>query len=155
MTDDGAAGSAPTGALNTYGVLDPHELLAVTDTLPVTLPAVSVALLVVLLPLHPEPLTDHVYDVAPDTVGTVYVAVVLGHGALGSVTDVGALGPEPCGAVNTYAVLDPHELLAVTDTVALPVPAVSVIVRVVLVPLHPVPLTDHVYEVAPDTAGTL
>ena len=49
--------------------------------------------------------------------------------------------------------LDPHELFAVTDTVALPVPAVNVIDVVVLVPLHPVPLTDHVYEVAPDTAG--
>ena len=49
--------------------------------------------------------------------------------------------------------LDPHELLAVTDTEALPVPAVRVIDVVVLLPLQPVPLTDHVYEVAPDTAG--
>ena len=57
--------------------------------------------------------------------------------------------------MNTYAVLDPHELLAVTDTEAVPVPAVSVMVLVVLLPLHPVPLTDHVYEVAPDTVGTV
>ena len=42
-----------------------------------------------------------------------------------------------------------------TDTDAEPFPAVSVIELVVLVPLHPVPLTDHVYEVAPDTAGTV
>lgn len=57
--------------------------------------------------------------------------------------------------MNTYAVLDPHALFAVTDTDAVDEPAVSVIEFVVLVPLHPVPLTDHVYEVAPVTAGTV
>ena len=77
------------------------------------------------------------------------------HGAAGSVTDVGADGRGDVGAVNTYGVLDPHELLAVTDTDPLTLPAVSVALLVVLVPLHPVPLTVQVYEVAPETAGTL
>ena len=48
------------GALNVYAELDPQALFAVTDTEPATLPAVRVALLVVLVPLHPVPLTDHV-----------------------------------------------------------------------------------------------
>jgi hypothetical protein len=68
----------------------------------------------------------------------------LAQGAAGILTEPGADGPEACVAVKVYAVLDPHPLLAVTDTVALPVPAVSVIELVVLVPLHPVPFTDHV-----------
>ena len=55
-------------------MLDPQALLAVTETLPVPLPAVNVIDRVVLDPLHPEPLTDHVYEVAPDTAGTVYTA---------------------------------------------------------------------------------
>ena len=86
----------------------------------------------------------------------MYVALAPLHGVTdGNVTDVGAAGPAPCGAVNVYAALDPQALLAVTDTVPAPVPAVSVIELVVLVPLHPVPLTDQVYEVAPLTAGTV
>ena len=101
VTDVGAAGSGDTGAVNVYGVLAPQALLAVTDTSPVIVPAVSVALLVALLPLHPVPLTVHVYEVAPDTVGTVYTAVELGHGVLGRVTDVGAVGPAARVAVNT------------------------------------------------------
>ena len=51
--------------------------MAVTDTDPVTLPAVRVIVLLVLVPLHPVPLTDHVYEVAPVTAGMVYTAVVL------------------------------------------------------------------------------
>jgi hypothetical protein len=71
------------------------------------------------------------------------------------VTDAGAAGSGEAVAVNVYGVLDPQALLAVTDTVALPVPAVSVIELVVLEPLQPVPFTDQVYDVAPDTAGTV
>ena len=56
---------------------------------------------------------------------------------------------------NMYGALEPQALFAVTDTLPVPVPAVRVIVLEVLEPLHPVPLTDHVYEVAPDTAGTV
>ena len=70
MTDDGAAGTDETGAVKTYGALDPQALFAVTETVPDTLPAVKDADAVELLPLHPDPLTDHVYEVAPDTAGT-------------------------------------------------------------------------------------
>ena len=45
--------------------------MAVTDTEPVLLPAVSVAPVVVPVPLQPVPLTDQVYDVAPGTDGTL------------------------------------------------------------------------------------
>ena len=73
--------------------------MAVTDTEPATVPAVSVAVVVEPLPLHPVPPTDHVYDVAPDTAGIVYTAVALGHGALaGSVALVGVAGAAPTGA---------------------------------------------------------
>ena len=130
-------------------------MFAVTDTLALVVPAVSVIELVELLPLHPVPLTVHVYEVAPDTVGTVYVAVELVQGAVGRVTDVGAEGPAACVAENTYGVLAPQALLAVTDTLAVVVPAVNVIELVELLPLHPVPLTVHVYDVAPVTAGTV
>ena len=93
MTEVGAAGTGDIGAVKVYGVLLPHKLLAVTETDPDRLPAVRVALLVVLDPLHPVPLTDHVYDVAPLTAGTVYTAVLAGHGAVGNVTEVGSAGP--------------------------------------------------------------
>ena len=125
-------------------MLDPQPLLAVTDTEPAPLPAVRVIELVVLVPLHPDPLTDHVYEVAPLTAGIVYVAVPLAHGGVGSVTVVGAAGIVFTGAVKVYAVLDAQLLFAVTETLAAAVPAVSVIEFVVLVPLHPVPLTVHV-----------
>ena len=49
-----------TGAVKVYAALDPQALLAVTDTFPITEPAVSEAEAVVLLPLHPVPLTVHV-----------------------------------------------------------------------------------------------
>jgi hypothetical protein len=156
VTEAGAAGTEPIGAENEYAELDPHELFAFTVMVPATVPAVRVILLVVLVPLQPVPLTVHVYDVAPDTAGTVYAAVEAGHGAVGSVTDAGAAGaPVLIGAENEYAELDPHELLAFTVIVPAEVPAVSVMLLVVLVPLQPVPDTVHVYEVAPDTAGVV
>ena len=99
MTDVGAAGPDACGAVKVYAVLEPHELLAVTDTDALPVPAVKVIEVVLLLPLHPVPVTDHVYDVAPDTVGMEYVAVAPVHGAVGSVTDVGAAGPDACGAL--------------------------------------------------------
>ena len=52
-------------------MLDPQPLFAVTDTEPALLPAVSVIELVVLVPLHPDPFTDHVYVVAPLIAGMV------------------------------------------------------------------------------------
>jgi hypothetical protein len=57
---------------------------------------------------------------------------------------VGAAGIVFTGAVKVYAVLDAQLLFAVTETLAVAVPAVSVIEFVVLVPLQPVPLTVHV-----------
>ncbi len=48
---------------------------------------------------------------------------------------------------------EPHELLAVTDTVPLFAPVVAVIEFMVDVPVHPFG-NVHVYEVAPGTAVT-
>ena len=73
-------------------MLEPQALLAVTDTEPALLPAVNMIELVVLEPLHPVPVTDQVYEVAPDTAGIVYVADEPGHGADGKITDVGTTG---------------------------------------------------------------
>ena len=55
------------------------------------------------------------------------------------------------------AALVPHALVAVTDTVPAPVPIVIVAEAVVppAVTAHPVPVTDHVYEVAPATGAIL
>jgi hypothetical protein len=55
------------------------------------------------------------------------------------------------------AALVPQALVAVTDTVPAPVPIVMV-AEVVVPPAvtdHPVPVTDHVYEVAPATGEML
>jgi hypothetical protein len=71
------------------------------------------------------------------------------------VTDAGAAGTAPSGAVNVYAGPVPHALTALTETDPDPVPAVSVIALVVLDPLHPVPLTDHTYDTAPVTAAAV
>ena len=77
-------------------MLDPQALLAVTDTEPLAVPAVRVLEVVVLDPLHPAPLTDHVYEVAPGTAGIVYVAALPEHGTEeGNVTDTGAGGTDP------------------------------------------------------------
>jgi hypothetical protein len=107
-----------------YVLLDPQALLAVTDTEALPVPAVSMMLSVVLLPLHPVPLTDQVYDVAPGTAGMLYIAVALGHGALGRTALAGVAGAAPIGAEKVYALLDPQALLAVTDTDPTTVPAV-------------------------------
>ena len=96
-----APGSAPDVAVNTYGALDPQALFAVTDTDALPVPAVSVIARVELVPLHPVPLTDHVYEVAPTTAAEVYMAVAPAHGAVGNVTVVGAAGTEVIGVANT------------------------------------------------------
>jgi hypothetical protein len=68
-----ASGTEVIGTLKVYPELIPQLLLAFTVTLPATLPAVRLVELVevVLPPLHPVPLTVHIYDVAPDTAATV------------------------------------------------------------------------------------
>src|SRR5690349_14643811 len=55
------------------------------------------------------------------------------------------------------AALVPHALDAVTDTLPTPEPVVIVadVVPCPAVIAHPVPVTDHVYEVAPVTAEML
>ena len=86
----------------------------------------------------------------------MYIAVAVGQGAVGNVTELGAAGAVDGVTVKVYgALLNPHELTADTLIVALTVPAVRLMVLVVLVPLHPVPVIDHVYVVAPVTAGTV
>ena len=79
--------------------------------------------------------------------------MAVGQGTVGRVTLAGAAGAAPIGAEKVYAELLPQTLSAVTDTEPATAPAVSVILLVELVPLQPVPLTDHVYDVAPDTTG--
>ena len=88
-------------AVNTYGALDPQALFAVTDTDALPVPAVRVIARVELVPLHPVPITDHVYDVAPTTAAEVYIAVAPVHGAVGRVTVDGVAGTAVIGAANT------------------------------------------------------
>jgi hypothetical protein len=138
------AGAEAIGAVKVYAGPGPQALLAVTDTDPATEPAVNVPVVVELVPLHPVPLTVHVYDVAPDTAGILYIAVALGHGAVGKVTLLGATGSGLLGALNIYGAPAPHELLAVTVTLAVPLPTTRVMLSTLLLPLHPVPFTDQV-----------
>ena len=126
-----------------------------TDTDPAADPAVRVMLLVELVPLQPVPPTDQVYDAAPDTEGMVYTAVALGHGAVGRVILAGVAGAADGVSINEYTAPAPQVLLALTVIVPGPLPAVRDIVLVVLVPLHPVPDTVQVYEVAPVTAAAV
>ncbi len=64
--DPGCAGVVDTVTLCVLPALVPHELLAVTETLPPDEPAVALIDVKVGVPLHPEGKL-HVYEVAPDT----------------------------------------------------------------------------------------
>ena len=57
---------------NVRGVLEPQELLAVTEIVPPLVPAVVVIEVVVDVPPQPEG-SAHVYDVAPETGAILYV----------------------------------------------------------------------------------
>ena len=85
-------------------------------------------------------------------VGVVNVAVLPEHIRLGPDMLTAGSGVGLDVGVNAYAALVPHAFTALTDTEALPLPAVRVIEFVVLDPLQPVPLTVHIYDVAPGTA---
>jgi len=50
----GCAGVGVTDTLKVRAALDPHELLAVTETVPPIEPALAVMEFVVELPVHPE-----------------------------------------------------------------------------------------------------
>ena len=66
MIVPGCPGSAVTVTPKVLTTLEPHELFAVTETLPLLAPAVVVIDVVVEVPLHPEG-NVHVYEVAPVT----------------------------------------------------------------------------------------
>jgi hypothetical protein len=83
----------------------------------------------------------------------VYTAVALAHGAVGRVTLAGVAGAAAGVSINEYMAPAPQVLLALTVIVPGPLPAVIDILLVELVPLHPVPDTVQVYEVAPVTAA--
>lgn len=73
--------------------------MAVTVTLVAVVPDVREIVLVVLVPLHPVPVTAQEYDVAPETAGTVYVPDVPSQIGEGRLTDAGAAGSGLTGAV--------------------------------------------------------
>ena len=56
-----------TVTLKVLAVPEPHELFAVTETLPLLAPTVAVIDVVVEVPLHPDG-NVHAYEVAPVTV---------------------------------------------------------------------------------------
>ena len=62
----GSAGVVGTDTVNVRALLVPHELLAVTETVPPNAPAVADIDVEVELPIHPEG-KDQVYEVAPET----------------------------------------------------------------------------------------
>ena len=64
------------------------------------------SLLVVVAPLHPVPLTVHIYDVAPETAGTVNNADWPLH-AVGSVTLPGVAGTAATVRVTVAVAITP------------------------------------------------
>ena len=68
----GCNGSALTVTEYVLGVLEPHELLAATETVPPVAPTVVVIEFELELPLHPDG-NNHVYEVAPVTAEILYV----------------------------------------------------------------------------------
>ena len=68
----GCAGSGVTVMPNVRALLIPHEFSAVTEIVPPVVPAVISIDSVVELPLNPDG-NAQVYEVAPDTVGILYV----------------------------------------------------------------------------------
>ena len=68
----GCSESALTLIANVLGVLEPHELSAVTEIVPLIAPAVAVIDVELELPLQPDGKVQ-VYEVAPDTAEIVYV----------------------------------------------------------------------------------
>ena len=108
---------------------------------------------------HPVPVTAHVYEVAPLTAEMLKTfPVELAHLLAGWVMTPG-VGGLVVGVIFpvVWAALVPQALLAVTVTVPTLVPIVTVTLVVVLATGidHPVPVTAHVYEVAPLTAEML
>ena len=71
----GCDGMVDTVAVIVRGVLVPHELPAVTETVPPAGPTVQVIEFVEELPDHPEG-SDQVYKVAPETAEMLYTCMV-------------------------------------------------------------------------------
>jgi hypothetical protein len=131
--------------------LVPHvPLLEVTETEPAPLPMVMVADVVPCPPVidHPVPVTDQVYEAAPETAAILNVfPVVLAQMFTGCVIVPGALGmPSGVIVVEVDALLVPQALPAVTETVPSPEPMVTVAEVVPCPPVidQPVPVTAQV-----------
>jgi len=117
-----ALGTVDIGTLNVYPELVPQLLLSFTVTEPAILPAVRLIELVEVVPdpLHPVPLTVHIYAVAPDTAGTEYAADWPSQ-AVGSVALLGVAGT--------------GDTVRVTDAVAITPALSTVTVYVAVVPV--------------------
>ena len=127
----------------------PQVLLAMIETVPPPEPAVVLILLVVDVPVHP-PGSDHVYEVAPFTAAMENVSKPPLQTEIRPVIVPGVVGAELTVTGSIAAEELPQELLAVTETVPPPEPAVPNMVLVVDEPVQPTG-RDHVYEVAPLT----
>jgi len=138
----------------------PQPFVAVTETVPAPLPIVMVADDVVPpdVTAQPVPVTDHVYDAAPETAAMLNVLPVEpAHKLAGCVIVPGCEGTAVGVIFTVCAALVPHAFVAVTETVPAPLPIVMVADDVVPpdVTAQPVPVTDHVYDAAPETAAML
>jgi len=132
----GWAGVVATVTLNVLAVPEPHELLAVTEMVPPDAPAVASIDVDVELPVHPEG-NVHVYDVAPETAAMLYVLDEPWQTVVDPVMAPGWAGIGVTETFSILAVLDPHELLAVTEIVPPDAPAVASIDVEVELPVHP------------------
>jgi hypothetical protein len=131
--------------------LVPHVPLSeITDTEPAPLPMVMVADVVPCPAVidHPVPVTDQVYDAAPETAEMLNAfPVLLAQILAGCVIEPGALGT-PKAVIDgvVLALLVPQAFPAVTETVPTPLPMLTVadVVPCPAVTDQPVPVTDHV-----------
>ena len=139
----GVAGGETIVTANVCAAERPHPLFAVTDTVPPVLPAVTMMLVEVDVPVHPLG-SDHVYEAAPVTAAMENVSLPPLHTL--SVPDIcpGVAGVEAdIVTAKVCAAELPHALFAVTDTVPPVEDEVAMMLLVVDVPVQPFG-NDHV-----------